>query len=80
MRLRRLGPNVARFERREDRVGVEFKAGFDRELLDEALAVERECCPFFRFDFDASSRKLTVRVEAAEHRPALDALAYALGT
>jgi small multidrug resistance family-3 protein len=78
-RMQRLGPSVARFQRGEDRVTIGFQAGFDQQLLDETLAVERECCPFFRFDFDQGTRQLTVSVEDAEHRAGLDALAHALG-
>ena len=78
-RMQRLGPSVAGFQRSEDRVTIEFRAGYDQPLLDEALAVERECCPFFHFAFDQPARRLTVSVEDPEHRAGLDALAHALG-
>jgi hypothetical protein len=48
-------------------------------LLEQTLAIERECCPFFGFDFDASSRYLRVTVASAEQLPALDAIAHRLG-
>jgi hypothetical protein len=78
-RMQRLGPTVADFRRDEDRITIEFRPDFDERLLDETLAVERECCPFFRFEFDERTRRLTVSVADLEHRNGLDALAYALG-
>ena len=78
-RMRQLGPSVADFHRGEDHMTIEFQPGFDRRLLDQALAVEQECCPFFRFDFDEAARQLTVRVDDLEYRAGLDALAYAFG-
>jgi hypothetical protein len=78
-RMRALGPSVRRFSRVDNRVTIEFSRDFDRGLMDETLAVERECCPFFRFDLDGKSRRLHVTVDDAERRVALDALVDALG-
>jgi len=64
-RLDRLGASVAGFERGEDRIAIEFEAGFDRRLLDQIVAIERECCPFFRFELEPSTRQLTVSVAVA---------------
>ena len=74
-----LAPSVTRLEREPEAVLVEFEEGFDRERLDQALAVERACCPFFEFEFDESERRLRTTVRDAEQLPALDALAHALG-
>jgi hypothetical protein len=74
-----LAPSVARVERKPEAVVVEFEEGFDRKALDQALAVERKCCPFFQFDFDESQRRLQATVRDAAHLPALDAMAQALG-
>jgi hypothetical protein len=78
-RMKALGPSVSYFKRDEDRVTIDFKPDYDPALLDETLAVERECCPFFRFDLDAASRRLTVSVNDPDHRAGLDALTQALG-
>ena len=78
-RLRRLGASVAGFESAERHITIEFHPGLDHQLLDETVAVERECCPFFRFGFDWPLRQLTVSVDDLQHRAGLDALAYALG-
>lgn len=78
-RMRALGPSVIRYHRAEDRVTIEFSPELDDQLLDETLAVERECCPFFAFNLDERERRLTVSVADAEHRAGLDALVHALG-
>ncbi len=74
-----LAPSVTRLEREDAAVVIEFKEDFDRAALDEALAVERECCPFFLFEFDESERRLRTMVRQVEQLPALDAIARALG-
>jgi hypothetical protein len=74
-----LAPSVTTLEREPEAVLVEFREDFDRDLLEGALAVERECCPFFQFHFEDSRRRLRVTVRDSEHRPTFDAIAYALG-
>jgi hypothetical protein len=75
----RLSPSVVRLERTAEAIVLEFDENFDREALDSLIAVERECCPFFEFDFDPTERRLRVTVGEADHAPALDALGAALG-
>ena len=77
-RQRRLAPSVAAVGRDGDALRIRFARGFASDALDEMLAVERECCPFFRFDFDERSRELRVGVDDPEHEPALEALTAAL--
>ena len=48
-------------------------------LVEELVAVERECCPFFDLDWQPERRQLAVAVADAEHEPALDGIAFALG-
>lgn len=48
------------------------------ETIVELVAIERECCPFYRLDYDRRTRRLTIAV-GNEYRPALEAIAYALG-
>ena len=76
-RYARLAGDSERVGREGDALVVAFRPGYDRDLLDEALAVERECCPFFAFALEGRSLRITVR-DAAQ-RPALDALAHAFG-
>jgi len=74
-----LAPSVARLAREPEALIIEFREGFDRETLEQALAVERICCPFFNFDFDEAERRLRTTVRDHDQLPALEALAHALG-
>jgi hypothetical protein len=74
-----LAPQVVSGWREGEALVLCFAEGYDRELLAEMVAVERECCPFFRFAVDDAERSLTVRVDDPAYAPALDALAGALG-
>ena len=78
-RYARVRESVAAATAEGDAVVVDFDEGLDGEVLEEALAVERECCPFFVLDFDAGRRRLRASVRDADHLPALDVLAEALG-
>jgi hypothetical protein len=78
-RYARLAPGVARVQREPEALLIEFHEGFDRGALEQALAVERECCPFFQFEFDDSKRRLRSTVGEPEQLPALEALAHAVG-
>jgi hypothetical protein len=78
-RAAKLSASVKDLTRHDEVVVFEFEIGFDREALDEMVAVERQCCPFFTFDFDEAARRLTVGVEDADHLPALEAMAAQLG-
>ena len=76
-RFRRLAPDSS-LRRGDATLVVEFRAGFDRGALDAMIAVERECCPFFTFDFTDAARRLEIGVNDPEQAPALDALAEQL--
>ena len=47
--------------------------------IDELVATERSCCPFFELDWDPEPRRLSIAVTRPEHEPALGAIAHALG-
>jgi hypothetical protein len=78
-RYRRAGQGARVLERSDRRLAVELGKGVDGELVREAVAIERECCPFFTLDWEPARRCLTVAVSQAEHEPALGAIAFALG-
>src|SRR5256885_11982449 len=78
-RMLTLGASVQGSRRAEDRLTIEFAPELDKRLLHETLAVERECCPFFRFDLDEAAGRLVRTVDHPEQRSSLDALAYAFG-
>lgn len=65
--------------REPDALVVDFDRGLDLETLEQALAIERDCCPFFRFAFDAQLGRLRATVDDGAKVPALDVLADALG-
>lgn len=77
-RYRRLGTMADRIDRGDTVLTATFGPEFDRVLLDETIAVERDCCPFFHLDYEDSDRRLRIAVQRAEQAPALDALHYAL--
>ena len=78
-RYARLAHDVTRIAREPEAMIVEFREDFDRATLEEALAVERQCCPFFLFDLDEHARRLRTTVRERDQLPALDALAHAYG-
>lgn len=74
-RFQRLALHTVRVQRFADHLQVEFASGFPRHALEEALAVERQCCPFFLFEFDEASRRLRVSVQDTYQGAALEVLA-----
>jgi hypothetical protein len=47
--------------------------------VEELVAVESRCCPFFKLAWDQSRRRLAISVSTSDEEPALDAIAFALG-
>jgi hypothetical protein len=78
-RYRHAGRGAVLVERTRRRLVVEVGEHVDGKLVEEAIAIERECCPFFALDWQAARRRLTVSVSHVEHEPALEAIAFALG-
>lgn len=58
---------------------IQFDSRLDLDTLDQVIAVERECCPFFGFEFDPQTLRLRVTVDDQSMAPALDAISDALG-
>jgi hypothetical protein len=73
-----LASSVTCIERQPDAVLIFFDRDLNRQTLEQALSVERQCCPFFTFAFDEQDRRLHATVADAGHVPALDAVAHAL--
>src|SRR6266540_7425559 len=48
----RLAPSVIGLDHQDEAVLFTFAEDFDRTSLNEMVAVEEQCCPFFRFAFD----------------------------
>jgi hypothetical protein len=78
-RYAHLAPSVTGLKREAEAASIEFGENFDRQTLEQALEVERACCPFFQFEFDESNRRLRVTVREPDQLHALDAVAYAFG-
>ena len=75
----RLAPSVTNLERQAETVLFGFADDYDRQALEEMVAVEKQCCPFFDFAFNEGKRELTVGVKEEEMLPALEAIAAHLG-
>lgn len=73
-----LSRQVERVKRWPGLLEVDFRPQVDADLLSEAIAVERECCPFFELSYDALARRLSITVENSCHDAALDGLRFAL--
>ena len=78
-RYRQAGAKAELIARGARRIAIRVGDDADEQVIEDLIAVERECCPFYTLDWDSRSRRLTVAVTNAEHEPALDAIAYALG-
>lgn len=78
-RYRHAGQRARVVDRTRQCLTVDLDRQLDCEVIEEAIAVERECCPFFAIDWRAEQRRLTVSVTQPEHEPALEAIAFALG-
>jgi hypothetical protein len=78
-RYRRVGAGAVVVERTKRRLSVELDEGVESDQLEELIATERACCPFFAIDWSPEARTLTVAVSRREDEPALEAVALALG-
>jgi hypothetical protein len=77
-RYRSVGRGARVLERSPRRLVVQLAPGVAGTLVEEALEVERACCPFFDLHWVQQDLRLTVSVSLAEHEPALEAIAFAL--
>jgi hypothetical protein len=78
-RYRLVGRHLAAVERSPQLLDARFTSDVDEALLEETLAIERECCSFFSISYEPGERRLVVTVEDPDQDPALDALTAALG-
>jgi hypothetical protein len=78
-RYQHAGAGARLADRAQRRLALDLDEHVDPDVVGELLAVERECCPFFELRWEPDTRRLTVSVSDAEHEPALDAIAFALG-
>jgi hypothetical protein len=78
-RYRRAGAGARVVERSSQRLVVDLADQVDVRLVDETIAIERECCPFYELGWDPERRRLAVAVSQPSQAPALEAIAFALG-
>lgn len=78
-RYARAGRGAVTLERTPARLVVRLDAGVAPGRVEELLAVERDCCPFFEIEWESVERRLAISVAEEEHEPALAAIALAMG-
>lgn len=75
-RFAMVAKSVASVERQPRLMRFELDDDVDRPVLEELIAIESECCPFY--DFDLTGNVLSVGVQTDEFAPALEAIAELL--
>jgi len=78
-RYRGVGTGADILERSTQRLVIRMGDAVSDGAVEELLAVERSCCPFFGMGWDPRERCISVSVSRPEDERALDAIAYALG-
>jgi hypothetical protein len=78
-RYRQAGAGARLVDRSPQRLVVILADHIDTDLIEEAILIERGCCPFYELDWEPHSHLLSVAVSRPEHEPALEAIAFALG-
>jgi hypothetical protein len=77
-RYRRVGQGARLVGRSRRRLVVDLERSVDVQLVEEAIATERDCCPFFTLEWEPDRLRLSVSVSETANEPALDAIAFAL--
>jgi hypothetical protein len=77
-RYRAAGRGASLIERTPRHLTVKLDPDVDGQVVDELIATERECCPFFDLVWEPGQRCLTFAVSDVEHEPALEAISLAL--
>jgi hypothetical protein len=60
-RYRQAGAGARLVDRTPRSLVVDLDEHVDTRLVDETIAIERECCPFFTLDWEPERRRLTSR-------------------
>ena len=77
-RYRAVGARAEVLERRKQRLVIRVSHPVSDLTVEELVAVERHCCPFFDLGWEQRRRRLSISVSRPEEEPALDAIAAAL--
>jgi hypothetical protein len=78
-RYRAVGAGADLLQRSRQRLVIRVGDPVSDLGVEELIAVERHCCPFFELAWEQTRRRLSISVSRTEEEPALDAIAYALG-
>jgi hypothetical protein len=78
-RYRAVGAAATIVHRRPDRITMTVGSATPDTTIEQLVAIERECCPFYELDYDPAERKFSIGVSRSEYEPALAAIAHALG-
>ncbi len=78
-RYRAIGAGADLLQRSRQRLVIRVADPVPDLVVEELVAVERHCCPFFDLAWEQRPRRLSISVSRPEEKPALDAIAYALG-
>jgi hypothetical protein len=78
-RYRGVGAGAGLLQRSRQRLEIRVSDAIPGATVEELIAVERHCCPFFDLGWERRRRRLSISVSRPEEEPALDAIAYALG-
>jgi hypothetical protein len=78
-RYRSAGAGARVIERSRRRLVLELSERADARQVEELVAIERECCPFFELSWQPAQRRLAVAVSREAEETALEAIAFALG-
>ncbi len=78
-RYRAVGAGAELLQRSRQRLVIRVGDAASDLVVEELVAVERHCCPFFDLTWEQRRRRLSIAVSGPAEEPALDAIAYALG-
>lgn len=77
-RYRAAGRGALIVERCPRKLVIRVSDQVQDEVVEELIAVERGCCPFFDLNWDEAERRLAIAVPDAAHESALEAIVSAL--
>jgi hypothetical protein len=78
-RYRAVGASAELLQRSSQRLAIRVADDTPDAVVEELVAVERRCCPFFDLGWEEGRRRFTISVSRPDQEPALDAIADALG-
>jgi hypothetical protein len=78
-RYRSAGVGAAVIERSQQHIVIRVGRAISEVAIEELIAVEHRCCPFFELGWEPSERRLSIAVSRTEDAPALDAIVHATG-